>query len=84
MIDVDDTNGSDAYTAVSKLPHYNPFLLVGLALFVIGAGLYTTFTIHTSEGKWIGFQILVGVGFAFIVQVVSLSRFLNVHESQWI
>ena len=63
---------ANKYTTVSKVSYYNPFLLFGLALFTLGAGLYTTFEYDTDEGKWIGYQVLAGVGFAFIVQVVNL------------
>lgn len=65
------------FHVVSKAPHYNPFLLFGLVLFVLGAGLCTTFTIQTTEGKWISYQILVGAGSAFIIQVVSLLKSYN-------
>ncbi|KAI1658936.1 major facilitator superfamily protein [Daldinia decipiens] len=47
---------------VSKLGYYAPFFLVSSIIMPIGAGLLTTFTPSISEGKWIGYQILFGVG----------------------
>ncbi|KAI2780340.1 major facilitator superfamily protein [Daldinia loculata] len=47
---------------VSKLGYYAPFFLVSSVIMPIGAGLLTTFTPSISEGKWIGYQILFGVG----------------------
>ncbi|KAI8958638.1 major facilitator superfamily protein [Daldinia sp. FL1419] len=47
---------------VSKLGYYAPFFLISSVIMPIGAGLLTTFTPSISEGRWIGYQILFGVG----------------------
>ncbi len=39
-----------------------PFAVSGLVLLGVGNGLLTTLTPHTSTGKWIGYQILLGTG----------------------
>ena len=61
-------------TIVTKFGYYNPFLLFGLLLLAIGAGLDTTLVVNSDEGRWIGFQILCGVGFALLVQMVRSSQ----------
>lgn len=47
---------------ISATGRYTPVLIVCMVLFAIGSGLITTFDIDTSMGKWIGYQILAGVG----------------------
>ena len=43
--------------AISKTGYYAPWLIVGCAIRVIGAGLLTTFQVDTGTGKWIGYQV---------------------------
>ncbi|KAJ5427298.1 hypothetical protein N7465_002368 [Penicillium sp. CMV-2018d] len=46
--------------------YYTPFVYAGSILMSIGTGLLTTVQPHlTSRAKWIGFQILCGVGIGF-------------------
>lgn len=45
------------------------FLWISTAIFVAGAGTLATLGVNTSEGKWIGYQILAGVGVAPGVQI---------------
>ncbi|KAK9365634.1 major facilitator superfamily domain-containing protein [Lipomyces kononenkoae] len=47
---------------VSRIGYYTPFLICGVCLTAVGAGLLTTLDIGTAAGKWIGFQIVYGVG----------------------
>jgi EmrB/QacA subfamily drug resistance transporter len=47
---------------VGKLGYYLPFSLFSAVLMSVGYGLITTFSPHTSTGKWIGYQILFGFG----------------------
>jgi len=53
--------------ALTKIGYATPFMVVGGALGAVSAGLFYTFNIDTSMGKWIGYQILCGfaVGGAF-------------------
>lgn len=39
----------------------------------VGAGLLTTFQVNTSEGKWIGYQILYGIGVGSCFQIPNLA-----------
>jgi len=47
---------------VSRIGYYTPFMIFGVSLTATGASLLTTLGIDTSEGKWIGFQILYAFG----------------------
>jgi hypothetical protein len=58
---------------LSKFGYPQPFLLFGAALTAIGAGLLYTLEVNTGSGKWIGYQLLagIGVGWCFQVPVVT-------------
>lgn len=47
---------------ISRVGYYAPFYIASSVLTPIGAGLMCTFTPSTSEGMWIGSQILFGFG----------------------
>ncbi|KAJ5430736.1 Major facilitator superfamily domain general substrate transporter [Penicillium cf. griseofulvum] len=47
---------------VSVLGYYLPFVLAGSVVSSIGYGLLSTLSITTPAAKWIGYQILYGVG----------------------
>lgn len=47
----------------SKLGYYTPFFWLSSVLMPIGAGLMTTFTPYTGHSKWIGYQVILGIGF---------------------
>ncbi|KAH6892599.1 MFS multidrug transporter [Thelonectria olida] len=47
---------------VSRIGYYTPFMIFGICLTAVGSGLLTTLGVDTSEGNWIGFQILYGFG----------------------
>jgi MFS transporter, DHA2 family, glioxin efflux transporter len=53
---------------VTKTRLTTPFMALGSALGCIGTGLLYTMNADTSTGKWIGYQILLGVAFAFPFQ----------------
>ena len=59
---------------VMSVGWYNPFYIFGVAILAIGGGLLTTLTPTTSAGKWIGYQILTGSGYSFMVTMVSLAQ----------
>ena len=46
----------------TALGYYNPFMLASPVFMSIGAGLMTLFALDTPTGKWIGYQILFGIG----------------------
>lgn len=47
---------------ISVTGRYTPILIVCMVLFAIGSGLITTFNIETTMGRWIGYQLLAGLG----------------------
>jgi MFS family permease len=62
------------FGAVSqRIGYYTPVGIVGAALMTVGAGLFTTFEVDTSNGRWIGYQILFGFGMGFAMQTPSLA-----------
>lgn len=58
---------------VSWIGYYTPFLIFGVSLVSIGSGLLTTLEIHTSTGKWVGYQIIYGFGLGCAAQVPNMA-----------
>ena len=54
---------------LGKVGYYQLFLVLGGILITIGSGLIYTLDIGSSTGKYIGYQILVGIGDGLAVQV---------------
>ena len=54
--------GITAGILTKKIGYYTPWMIVSSVLTPIGAGLMTTFTPHTGSPKWIGYQVLFGMG----------------------
>ncbi|KAI0839334.1 MFS general substrate transporter [Hypoxylon sp. FL0890] len=63
---------------VQKTGYYLPEVMVGNALVAVGAGLTSTFTLTTSLGDIIGYQILMGAGRGFILQLLVTAMQANV------
>ncbi|KAJ0299245.1 hypothetical protein Brms1b_013173 [Colletotrichum noveboracense] len=61
---------------VPKVGRIPPFALFAAATTAIGSGLYGTFQPNTSTGKWIGYQILAGVGqgFGFQMPLIAIQN----------
>jgi MFS family permease len=57
---------------VSKTGRPVPVLLIGTTFAVLGAGLLYTLDLYTSKGKWIGYQILSGVGTGLAFQIPTM------------
>jgi hypothetical protein len=55
-----------AMSAIKRVPL---IWIVGGSLCAIGAGLFYTMDQHTSTGKWIGYQILIGFPIGLTFQV---------------
>ncbi|KAF2190966.1 MFS general substrate transporter [Zopfia rhizophila CBS 207.26] len=53
---------------ISRVGYYAPFFLLSSTIMPIGAGLLATLTPSTSHAKWIGYQILFGIGLGFGTQ----------------
>lgn len=54
---------------VTVVGYYTPFLIASGALLAIGAGLITLYDVEISTGKWIGYQIVLGLGSGAGLQV---------------
>lgn len=55
-------SGLTAGTLVSILGQYVPFMLLGSVIMAIGSGLLTTLVPGSGRAKWIGYEIMAGVG----------------------
>jgi hypothetical protein len=60
---------------ITAIGYYVPVQIVCMILFSIGAGLLTTFDLHTPTAKWFGYQVIaglgIGVGFQASVLIVQ-------------
>jgi hypothetical protein len=56
---------------ISKTGWYNPWIFACSTLMSIGAGLITTFQTDTPNSKWIGYQIIFGLGLGMGMQQAS-------------
>ncbi|KAF3763010.1 putative MFS transporter [Cryphonectria parasitica EP155] len=70
-------------TQVRRFQFIPPWGITGSVLSCIGAGLITTFSVHTSTGRWIGYQIIasVGRGMAFQVPIISIQETVPAKET---
>jgi hypothetical protein len=59
--------------AVSKFGYYTPFMFAGTVFMATGAGLLTTFTTSTGHSKWIGYQVIFGLGLGLGAQQSNLA-----------
>ncbi|KAF2135708.1 uncharacterized protein K452DRAFT_346728 [Aplosporella prunicola CBS 121167] len=57
----------------SKIGYYTPMAIVGTSVMSVGAGLLTTLQVDSGEGKWIGYQVLYGIGLGWCFQVPNLA-----------
>ncbi|KAK9490422.1 major facilitator superfamily domain-containing protein [Lipomyces doorenjongii] len=55
---------------VQKTGYYLPEVIGGNALVAVGAALMSTMKPDTSEGQWIGYEILIGAGRGFVLQLL--------------
>jgi hypothetical protein len=56
---------------VGRIGYYLPMSVFGATLAAIANGLVSTFSTSTSTGRWIGYQIILGVGRGMAMQMVS-------------
>ncbi|KAF5010129.1 hypothetical protein F66182_15488, partial [Fusarium sp. NRRL 66182] len=62
-----------AGAAVTNLGYFTPFMIAGSVVMSIGAGLLTTFTTTTGHSKWIGYQVIIGLGVGMGMQQSSVA-----------
>lgn len=53
---------------VTVTGYYTPFMILSSVVMAIGSGLLSTFEVDTSSAKWIGYQLIFGVGAGFGMQ----------------
>lgn len=58
---------------VARIGYYTPFAMASSVLMPIGAGLITTLDLNSHSGKWIGYQILFGLGIGVGMQQGTLA-----------
>jgi Na+/melibiose symporter-like transporter len=47
---------------ITVIGWYKPFMIIGGAVFTVGAGMIYTLQVPSSAAKWIGYQLLSGFG----------------------
>lgn len=57
---------------ISATGYYGPIMAFGSAVAAVGAGLIYTLEINSSSSKWIGYQVLLGIGLGTIFQIPSM------------
>ena len=67
---------------IGKIGYYLPFSIFSAILIAISNGLISTFTANTDAGRWVGYQILLGVGRGFGLQVPIVAVQNNLHPKQ--
>ena len=67
---------------VSQIGYYTPFMLASSALTAIGAGLLTTWGVETGPAKWIGYQVIIGLGIGLGLQQpqIAIQTVLDMSE----
>lgn len=55
--------------SITKTGYTAPLLVVGGVLVTIGSGLLYSLDIDASTGKWVGYQIVGGIGWGLAYQV---------------
>ncbi|KAJ6257470.1 MFS-type efflux pump [Drechslerella dactyloides] len=67
---------------ITAIGYYTPFLIGGMALYSIGAGLITTFEVDSNSAHWIGYQVLAGsgVGVGFQVPILAVQTVLSMDD----
>lgn len=53
---------------VTAIGYYTPFLIASSCIMSVGAGLCSTFGVHTGAPTWIGYQVVVGFGIGLGMQ----------------
>jgi hypothetical protein len=67
---------------VTKIGYCAPFMLVSSLLTSVGAGLITTFEPDTGSQKWIGYQVVIGLGIGVGLQlpVIAVQTVLDMSD----
>ncbi|EGE77149.2 major facilitator superfamily transporter [Blastomyces dermatitidis ATCC 18188] len=58
--------------SISLMGYFTPFFYISTVLATVGAALLTTFTTETGSPKWIGYQVIYGLGIGIGFQLPIL------------
>ncbi|KAJ6028407.1 hypothetical protein N7540_003983 [Penicillium herquei] len=58
-----------AGVAITRVGYFTLFLALGSAIFFIGSGLIYTLQVGTSSAKYLGYQVLLGLGQGLAIQI---------------
>jgi hypothetical protein len=58
-----------AGAGITVCGYYKPFMILGGAIFTVGAGMVYTLQVGSETGKWVGYQLLCGFGAGAGVQI---------------
>ncbi|KAF2725269.1 MFS general substrate transporter [Polychaeton citri CBS 116435] len=58
---------------IGRTGYYTPFAMASAVIMPIGAGLISTWGVHTQSGMWIGYQIIFGIGMGLGMQQGALA-----------
>lgn len=58
---------------ITIIGYYAPFMWIGAAILTVGCGMLYTLRVDTNAGRWIGYQILAGIGAGAGMQVPFLA-----------
>jgi MFS family permease len=56
-----------------KVGYYTPFMIVGICIMSVAAGLLTTLELDTPQAKWVGYQFFYGFGMGMCFQAPNLA-----------
>ncbi|KAI0410612.1 putative MFS aflatoxin efflux pump [Xylaria grammica] len=59
--------------AATIIGYYTPFLVSGSIFMSVGAGVLTTLQVDTGMPKWVGYQVLYGLGLGMGIQAPNLA-----------
>lgn len=67
---------------VTVIGYYAPFMILSSIALSIGVGLMTTFEPDTLHPKWIGYQVITGIGIGFGMQqpLIAVQTILDISE----
>lgn len=54
---------------ITSKGYYVPYMWLGSSIFIIGANLLRTLDINSSAAKWVGYQIITGLGLGLTEQI---------------
>ena len=58
---------------ITRIGYYTPFMILASVIMSVGAGMITTLWVDSSEGKWLGYQIIFGLGLGMGMQQANLA-----------